>query len=179
MTGGAKILVNRAPVLTLWGAVVAERMGYAWEEALTFGKLLAGKQAQDKGRSLGIYHEKPGSESAPKHGLGEEFWIELCGRPIPAKRTLEGVRAVVKDAPIDPASVRRYLEQKFGEGYPAALEAMRHLAASRTVDALRTEGFSLYERFRPQIPRGTAGWGAKGLLDLDRIRALAAPKRPR
>lgn len=112
MSEAGKILVNRAPVLTLWGAVVAERLGFAWEEALTFGKALAGKQAQAKGRMLGIYHVKPGSEAAPKHGLGEEFWLDLCGRPIPARRTAQGVRAVVGAEPIDPPSVERYLRQK-------------------------------------------------------------------
>lgn len=30
--------VNRAPVLTLWAAVVAERLGVAWDEALTLGR---------------------------------------------------------------------------------------------------------------------------------------------
>jgi len=29
--------INRAPVLTLWAAVVAERLGFEWEEALTLG----------------------------------------------------------------------------------------------------------------------------------------------
>ena len=52
--GEDKVTVNRAPVLTLWGAVVAARMGYAWEEALTLGKGVAGLNAQSKGRSLGI-----------------------------------------------------------------------------------------------------------------------------
>ena len=33
----AKIEINRAPVLTLWGAVVAERMGYDWDAAASFG----------------------------------------------------------------------------------------------------------------------------------------------
>jgi hypothetical protein len=33
---------------------------------------------------------------------------------------------------------------------------------------------SLYERFRPEIPSGKAGWGAKGELDLRLIRSLAA-----
>ena len=35
------ISINRAPVLTLWAAVVAERLGFEWEEALTLGR--AGK----------------------------------------------------------------------------------------------------------------------------------------
>ena len=33
-----KIKINRAPVLTLWAAVVAERLGYNKSEALTLGK---------------------------------------------------------------------------------------------------------------------------------------------
>ena len=57
------VTVNRAPVLTLWAAVVAERMGYAPDEALTLGKAVAGLNAQAKGRALGIY-------SAPKRGEG-------------------------------------------------------------------------------------------------------------
>lgn len=32
------ITINRAPVLTLWVAVVAEREGYSWDEAVTIGK---------------------------------------------------------------------------------------------------------------------------------------------
>ena len=31
----------------------------------------------------------------------------------------------------------------------------------------------LYDKFRPEIPRGRRGWGAKGELDLDYIRSLA------
>ena len=29
--------INRAPVLTLWAAVVAERLGFDWPTALTLG----------------------------------------------------------------------------------------------------------------------------------------------
>jgi hypothetical protein len=31
----------------------------------------------------------------------------------------------------------------------------------------------LYEKFRPEIPEGKKGWGARGELDLDYIRSLA------
>ena len=37
----------------------------------------------------------------------------------------------------------------------------------------QSRAFALYEEFRPEIPAGTKGWGAKGELDLDRIDALA------
>ena len=40
------VITNRAPVLTLWAAVVAERLGVDWEAALSLGKGLAGLTAQ-------------------------------------------------------------------------------------------------------------------------------------
>ena len=51
------VRVNRAPVLTLWGAVVAQRLGYDRETALTLGKSIAGLSAVAKGRRLGLIHE--------------------------------------------------------------------------------------------------------------------------
>jgi len=35
------ILVNRAPVLTLWASTVAERLGFDAGEALSLGKAMA------------------------------------------------------------------------------------------------------------------------------------------
>jgi hypothetical protein len=35
------ISINRAPVLTLWAAVVAQRLGFDEDEALTLGKAVA------------------------------------------------------------------------------------------------------------------------------------------
>ena len=39
------ISINRAPVLTLWAAVVAQRLGFAEDEALTLGRAVAGLNA--------------------------------------------------------------------------------------------------------------------------------------
>lgn len=36
------IVINRAPVLTLWAATVAERTGFERDEALSLGKAVAG-----------------------------------------------------------------------------------------------------------------------------------------
>jgi len=77
-----KITINRAPVLTLWAAVVAERLGFERSEALSLGKAVAGLTAQTKGRRLGIYTPSPeGARQAREEKRGEEFWIEFCGRP--------------------------------------------------------------------------------------------------
>ncbi|MHC4063881.1 MAG: hypothetical protein ACYSUI_05200, partial [Planctomycetota bacterium] len=115
---------------------------------------------------------KAGEKPTKKRDLGEEFWIELCGRSIPAKNTPDGVRAVVKDKPIEPAQVRSYLERAFGDDLSAARKAMEQLARSLKQDQLAERAFGLYETFRPTVARGQRGWGQKGELDLDQIRSL-------
>ena len=171
---GKSIQINRAPVLTLWAAVVAERLGYDADAACTLGKAVAGLNAQAKGRSLGIFGPPKQVDGKPpkKVGLGEEFWIELCGRGVPAKNTKDGVRAVIKDKPIDPAAVQRYLDQKFGDDLKAVRAAMAKLATAFKPADLNERAYALYERFRPVIPSGKRGWGAKGDLNLDSLRRL-------
>ncbi len=92
--------INRAPVLTLWAAVVAERLGSSWETALTGGQAVA-------------------SMAAP------------------------------------------------------ARAAMGRLTASLPAVALNKQAFHLYEQFRPEVAADEKGWGAKGVLDLAKIEALA------
>ncbi len=173
------VLINRAPVLTLWGTVVAEALGYERDTAFTLGKGVAGLNAQSKGRMLGIYGQPKGPERGlppKKAGLGEEFWVEICERAIPAKNTDDGVRAVIKDEPINPVSVEKYLRSKFGERYETVRTAMEELARSFAREELTGGAYVLYERFRPSIPPGRRGWGAKGELKLDLMRSLAKKK---
>jgi len=169
------VQINRGPVLTLWAAAVAERMGFQEDEALTLGKAVAGLNAQAKGRRLGIFRpavEGGGRQARKEKGLGEDFWIEVCGRAVPAKNTEDGVRAVVKDKPVEPARVRKYLGGKFGDALEDVWAAMRELAESFAPEDLEEESYGLYEKFRPQIAAGRRGWGQKGDLDLDFIRSL-------
>ncbi len=170
-----RIMVNRAPVLALWGAVVAERLGYDWEEALSLGQAMAGLNAQSKGRALGIYGPPKGREGEEprRKGLGEEFRVALLGRHIPARQTEQGLRAFTGEKPVEPDRVARYLENKFGEALPTVREAMEQLASSLDQATLEEQAFSLYEQFRPAIEPGTRGWGQKGLLDLRKIREMA------
>jgi hypothetical protein len=171
------ISINRAPVLTLWAAVVAERVGFDEEEGLSLGKALAGLTAQTKGRRLGIYkpHEE-GTQQAREKERGEEFWIELCGRPLPARNTDDGIRAVKGTQVIESGGVRRYLESKFGDDLGRVRSAMQRLAKSYPPKELAQSAFHLYERFRPSIPEGVRGWGAQGDLDLGVIEGLAKGK---
>jgi hypothetical protein len=54
-TGAAgEIRVNRAPVLTSWAAIVAERLGHDPDLAITLGRAVAGSSARAKARAIGL-----------------------------------------------------------------------------------------------------------------------------
>jgi hypothetical protein len=175
MSAERNILINWAPVLTLWAATVAERLGFDGDEALSLGKAVAGLNAQSKGQRLRIFKPAPQEvKKARARKRGEEFLVEICGRQVPAINTASGVRAVIENQPIEPRSVEQYLESKFGESLGTAHAAMSDLAKAFRPEQLKTNAFILYEKFRPAIPEGVRGWGAKGSLDIDHIRSLAS-----
>jgi len=164
------IKINRAPVLTLWAAVVAQRLGFDWKESLTLGRAVAGLNAYSKGVSLGLFTPAPKSLKAEKR---EKLHVDLMHRAVPVRRTPDGWRAVSKGRVADPASVSRYLESKFGDALPNAIAAMKTLARSLPPKTLARDAYALYVKFRPSVPAGAGGWGATGVLDLRKIRALA------
>lgn len=175
MSATAPILVNRAPVLTLWAAVVAERLGFDRDEALTLGRAVAGLTAHAKGVRLGIY--EPSAEDARERRQrladGEALHVELLGRAVPAVATPGGIRATAKGEPTDPASVERYLRAKLGDRLDEVRATMERVAASYPPAELARIAFRLYERFRPEVPPDEAGWGKAGALDLARIARCA------
>lgn len=177
MAGARKtIKINRAPVLTLWAAVVAQRLGFDWDEALTLCRAVAGLNAYAKGVSIGLFQPTPKEVKEQRQRLrpAETFTIDLLHRAVPAVHTAHGVRALDKAKPADPASVQRYLEGKFKDALPEVYEAMKSLAGSCPPKVLAAEAYHLYERFRPAVPAGQRGWGAAGELDLVAIKDLAA-----
>ena len=169
------IRINRAPVLTLWGAVVAERLGFDPDAALTLGRALAGLNAYSKGVSLGLFEpsKKAVDEHLQKAKAGTTLHVDLMHRAVPVTSTAEGLRALSKDRPITPASVERYLGSKFGENLSSARRAMAKLANSLPPAEIAARAYRLYEEFRPAIPAGVKGWGVAGELDLDLIEGLS------
>ena len=124
-------MINRAPVLTAWVAVVAQREGYSRAEGLSFGRWISGMLAQIKGRSLGIYQprEKSEEEKASRRRrdarLGAVEQINVFGKRIPAVVKTDDddddggggggkYRAVSEGKPIAPESVEAYLKRSFG-----------------------------------------------------------------
>ena len=53
---------------------------------------------------------------------------------------------------------------------------MQRFARSYKPKELADQAFGLYDRFRPSIPEGVKGWGAKGDLDLGVVQRLAKEK---
>jgi hypothetical protein len=166
--------INRAPVLTLWAAIAAKRLGFAHDEALTLGRAVAGLNAQAKGRRLGIFrpHEEKVHQAREKKA-DAKFLVEVLGRSVPVVNTADGIRATSKGQPISPDGVERYLEGKFGDDLDRVKQAMQKLAKAYKPKELADAAYPLYEQFRPAIPAGKKGWGARGDLDLDLIRAMS------
>ena len=117
MSGNRAIYINRAPVLTLWAAVVAERLGFRRDEALTLGRAVAGLNAYSKGVSLGLFRPSPKTVKDRRNRLtrGRRLKIDVLRRAVPVVRTRDGLRALSGSRPISPTSVQRYLQGKFGD----------------------------------------------------------------
>jgi hypothetical protein len=169
-------MVNRAPVLTLWAAVVAEVLGFEHDEALTPGRAMARLNTYSKGVSLGLFQPTPREvkEQRRKMRKEETVTVDLLHQAVPAKHTDEGLRALSGESPIHPESVQKYLESKFGDALEDVSNAMVELAKSLPPSQLAEKAYALYEKFRPEIPPGKKGWGASGKLNLDLIRKMAS-----
>jgi hypothetical protein len=104
--------------------------------------------------------------------------VEVCGREVSAIVTPDGVRAVT-GKPVDPDDVEEYLEDKFGDDLKVVRAVMAKVAKSYRPVELALQAYPLYERFRPAVPGGKSGWGAKGKLDLGLMGRLVAPRSER
>jgi len=173
-SSSAPVRVNRAPVLTLWAAVVAERLGHAPDTAFSLASHVAGTAARAKARRLGIAEEGDGARAGGTSRKRDT--VHLLGRDVPMTHDEDGVVLAAgadgEAAPADPP--RAYVAKAFGKRLEEVREAMQVLAASLPPDELNRTGFRLYEHFRPEVPADARGWGAKGELHLDRIRDAAA-----
>jgi hypothetical protein len=170
MTRPAPVKVNRAPVLTLWAAVVAERLGHPADTAFSLASAVAGTAARAKARRLGIAEER---EGAPRQAgtPARRRTVHLLGRDVPvAEHQGTTLAADGEGKPAPAAPVQAYVARAFGARLAEVRAAMEELAARLPPEELNRTGFRLYEAFRPEVPEGARGWGAKGELHLERIR---------
>uniref|UniRef100_A0A0G4I2Z7 Uncharacterized protein n=1 Tax=Chromera velia CCMP2878 TaxID=1169474 RepID=A0A0G4I2Z7_9ALVE len=197
-TGGGFAEVNRSPVMILWAAVVAERVGIVsgcgggekdgdggqgeggkrgplWGCCLSLATAAASYYAQAKGESLKILQPAPPSTPGSHDGA-----VELLGQMVPTRKVKvtgggggELVRGVTsRGTSADPVAKDRLLQSKFDPSFlPLAYLCLRALADSVPVSELKRGklAYELYTSFRPGIPKGAEGWGAAGRFELSAV----------
>jgi hypothetical protein len=100
--------------------------------------------------------------------MGCELWVRERGDA--------GLVAVSERdrTPFEAASARRYLVSAFGADLARVRTAMETLAdAFSDASELERAADDLYERFRPAVAAGRAGWGQRGELRLAALAQLA------
>ena len=161
--------------MLVWAAVVAERLGHPPDTALSLASAVAGTAARAKARRLGISeerdHAKDAKSAAPARA---QETAQLLGKKIRLTHDADGVvLAEGEGRPAPAAPVHAYITKAFGERLSEVRQAMEDLAARYEPNELNRIGFRLYEQFRPEVPADVKGWGAKGELDLKKIRSAA------
>ena len=171
------IVINRSPVLQLWGASVAQFMHptESWETCLSIGAAIAALCAVAKGRSIGQIEPKDDSAEADKkrkdkkqEAKKDSRELEVMGFPMHIKNDV-----VVMDGKPKPLN-ETLLKKKFGgdEPYNALknimLESLQ--AWEDDQDELEKKAFHMYEKFRPNVASGQRGWGRKGELNINEVK---------
>ncbi|KAF8450590.1 hypothetical protein L210DRAFT_3469664 [Boletus edulis BED1] len=161
-------VTNRAPLMTAWATIVAERLGFEREEALSIGSVYTEMNAVAKGVSLGIVDRSRQKEMDPISG-GQQPYVDLMGKRRPLYKTQSSKwRALVSGSPAIPSTAFSYISRAFRQTTPYIVGALRLLAASYSPQELNKVGFSLYAEFRPIVD----GWGKRGEVRCERILSL-------
>jgi len=173
-------VVNRAPVMMAWACVVAERLGFSREEALSIASVYTEMNAISKGVSLGIYDKKRQTDLKAAHAGGAQPYVDLLGRRVPLYRSLSGAwRAFTAEdsgggsCGATPGAAYSYITRALRQTAPAVLGAM-HLLAESYSDPMELNrvGFALYADFRPEVTR----WGERSELRCEALLTLRKKK---
>jgi hypothetical protein len=178
--------LKRAPVLTLWASIIAERLGHSRDTALTLGRAVAGPTARLKVRIVGReYWNLPSFDQVQRRDEQSAQSVFLLGKTIrllpdangelrAAFRTLPmaGLEVADEFLPANPAEVENYLVRTFGDHLTAVRAAMEELASRYDLADLNRIGIRLYEKFRPALAKSTKKWDAPATL-VEKIRAVA------
>ncbi|KAI9448021.1 hypothetical protein H4582DRAFT_1802753 [Lactarius indigo] len=171
-------VVNRAPVMMAWACVVAERLGFSREEALSIASVYTEMNAISKGVSIGVYDKKREADLKTGHAGGTQPYVDILGRRVPLYRNASGAWRAFTTEDSDgsgsaPGAAYGYITRALRQTAPAVLGAMRLLAESYNDPVeLNRVGFALYADFRPEV----TGWGKRGELRCEVILALRKTK---
>ncbi|KAG0709713.1 hypothetical protein DFH29DRAFT_885492 [Suillus ampliporus] len=165
-------VVNRAPLMTAWATVVAERLGFERQEALSIASVYTEMNAISKGVSLGLFDETRKKEIEPTKDSTQPY-VDLLGRRPLYQTQNETWRALTNTSPALPSTAFSYISRAFRQTAPYVIGALRLLAESFPPPELNTKGFGLYAEFRPDVD----GWGKRGEVRCERILSLRKKDR--
>lgn len=172
------ILINRSPVLTLWGTIVAQSLypKVTLTEALSLGSAVASQLSKAKGTSLGIYQDEDGKADGSKGNShnddqdGSLLEFHLLGFVVHGREGPDGLRAILNQVQEqDPYKTWDLLQKRFGDALGFVMDRMERAAELAGRDQLESSAYHYYMHIRPDIPEGTKGWGAHGRLYTDRL----------
>ncbi|KAJ8901869.1 hypothetical protein NDN08_004074 [Rhodosorus marinus] len=169
-----EVVVNRSPVMILWACSVAKQRGFDWNSCLSLAQASADWYARKKGEYHGILqHKTPHAVDESREDLEE---IELVGVRINAVRKTEGkqvgYRALDDDGrEISPSKPWNYISRNFGAKLEHVYGAFRGLSEAIPMDELVSgpTPYNTYEKFRPDVAHGAAGWGSRGRIKFDQL----------
>lgn len=158
-------VVNRAPIMTAWATLVAERMHFKREEALSIASVYTEINAISKGISLGIYDKGKGKcLEVPTEG--SQPYVELMGRRVPLYHTQSGEwRALSNGSPVPPSTAFSYISRSFRQTTASIVGALRLLSESYEPQELNSKAWSLYMEFRPSVDK----WGERSDVSCAKI----------
>jgi hypothetical protein len=169
------IIINRSPVLQLWGATVSSFLhpDLSWPTCLSIGNAISALCAVSKGKSIGVIEpkdedpdERQKRKEAEKKKWKEEGVKEVQVMGFSLRVKGEAVLLGGKGKPLNEEA----LKGKFGgvEMYEAARRTMRDALETWKCEEeeLNKKAFHMYEQFRPSVAAGRQGWGRKGELNL-------------
>ncbi|KAK0191044.1 hypothetical protein F5146DRAFT_931348 [Armillaria mellea] len=163
-------IINRAPLMTAWTMIVAERLGFRREEALSIASVYTEMNALSKGVSLGIYKDGKQKGLDAIRG-GSQPYAELMGRSPLYQSQSNQWRALLNSKPAQPSSPFSYISRSFRQTTPHIIGALRLLAESFTPKELNNKGWTLYTEFRPSVN----GWGERSEVKCETILNLRNP----
>ncbi|KAF7433007.1 hypothetical protein PC9H_004951 [Pleurotus ostreatus] len=164
---GKSVVVNRAPVMSAWATVVAERMGFKREEALSIASVYTEMNAISKGVALGIFAKSRTNDANPSRN-GSQPYVDFIGRRSLYETQNSQWRAILNGSPASPGTAFGYISRSFKHLTPFVLGSLQLLAESYSQKEINEKAWGLYAEFRPTVD----GWGQRSVMKCADILAL-------
>ncbi|KAF4575022.1 hypothetical protein EYR36_006378 [Pleurotus pulmonarius] len=167
---GKSVVVNRAPVMSAWATVVAERMGFNREEALSIASVYTEMNAISKGVALGIFDKNRANDASASRN-GSQPYVDFIGRRSLYETQNGQWRAILNGSPASPGTAFGYISRSFKHLTPFVLGSLQLLAQSYSQKEINEKAWGLYAEFRPTVD----GWGQRSVMKCADILALRKP----